>query len=828
MKASGKKKKVSKSNIQISHDDLKVLGIGNAELLALSKKMLLSLDLNEMLCVQEYYKKLGREPKQIELETIAQTWSEHCKHKTFSAEIEYTETDAMGNKLKRAIINSLFKTFIREPSLKAGEAKKDFLVSVFSDNAGIIRFNENYNIAMKAETHNHPSALDPFGGANTGLGGVIRDVLGAGLGAKPFANTDVFCFARPDYPKEQVPKGILHPKRIFKGVRAGVADYGNKIGIPTVNGAILFDDRYLGNPLVYCGTVGVIPRGMENKNAKKGDLIVVIGGRTGRDGIHGATFSSIELDTETSSSAVQIGNPIEEKKMLDAILKARDLGLYTAITDCGAGGFSSAVGEMASELGARVDLEKAPLKYKGLTPWEIWLSEAQERMILAVPKKNFKKIREICEIEGTEATIIGEFTCTKKLELCYNNALVGELDMEFMHNGVPTKKMEAEFVNAEENEINASQPQNLNIALKNVLAMPNIASKEKTVRGYDHEVQGGSVGKPFVGIENDGPSDAAVVRPLLDDWKGVVVSNGINPFYSDIDPYWMACSAIDEAIRNAVCVGVDFETIALLDNFSWANPEKKKVLGQLARACMGCADSVAGLGTPFISGKDSLYNEYNTGKETIAIPGTLLISAIGIIPDSRRKISMDLKKEGNSIYIIGETFPELGGSHYAKLLNSNNATPDLNSNNGKVPKVDFSKSKSIFQKLSGVLLAQSPENKIVVSCHDCSEGGFGVAISEMCFAGGKGAEIDLAKMPLGAEIERNDFALFSESNSRFITEVEEGNAVQFEKEMQGVAFAKIGNVTKNRKLSIRGLNSQKIIDEDIYALKDAWKGALWW
>jgi len=346
--------------------------------------MLLSLDNEEMKTIQDYYKNLGREPKQIELETLAQTWSEHCKHKTFNAKINYTEN---GEKQE---ITSLYKSYIKKATK---ESTKKWLVSVFTDNAGIIEFNDKYNIAMKAETHNHPSALDPYGGANTGIGGVIRDVLGAGLGAKPFANTDVFCFAPHNYPTEKIPAGIMHPKRIFKGVRQGVMDYGNRIGIPTVNGAIVFDDRYLGNPLVYCGTVGLIPKGMETKKANPGDLIVTIGGRTGRDGIHGATFSSIELDENTSSSAVQIGNPIEEKKMLDAILKARDLGLYTAITDCGAGGFSSAVGEMGAKIGAKVHLEKAPLKYKGLEPWEIWLSEAQERMVLAVPKKNFDKIK---------------------------------------------------------------------------------------------------------------------------------------------------------------------------------------------------------------------------------------------------------------------------------------------------------------------------------------------------------------------------------------------------------------------------------------------------
>jgi len=423
--------------------EIKISGLKEEQLQELSKEMLLSLDDEEMKTIQQHYVKAGREPKQIELETLAQTWSEHCKHKTFSGKINYKENG------KEEQIESLYKTYIQNATK---QSSKHWLVSVFTDNAGIIKFNKEYNIAMKAETHNHPSALEPYGGANTGIGGVIRDILGVGLGAKPFANTDVFCFAHPDFPREKVPKGVLHPKRIFKGVREGVRDYGNRVGIPTVNGAILFDDRYLGNPLVYCGTVGLIPVGKEKKKASTGELIVTIGGRTGRDGIHGATFSSIELDSSVSSSSVQIGNPIEEKKVIDALLKARDLGLYNSITDCGAGGFSSAIGEMGEKIGARVDLDKAPLKYQGLEPWEIWISEAQERMIISVPKENFKKLKEICEIEGTEATIIGEFTNTEKLKLYFENKLIGELEMEFLHQGVPCKFLKAEWNTKEENQ----------------------------------------------------------------------------------------------------------------------------------------------------------------------------------------------------------------------------------------------------------------------------------------------------------------------------------------------------------------------------------------
>ncbi|HLC79163.1 MAG TPA: phosphoribosylformylglycinamidine synthase subunit PurL [archaeon] len=791
-------------------DEIKISNLQDQELLLLSKKMLLSLDLNEMKTIKTYYKKLAREPTRIEIETLAQTWSEHCKHKTFNAQINYAEN---GENKK---INSLFKTYIKAATEKS---KKTWLVSVFSDNAGIIKFNSKYNIAMKAETHNHPSALDPYGGANTGVGGVIRDILGAGLGAKPFANTDVFCFAPHDMQKEKVPRGVLHPKRIFKGVRSGVADYGNRIGIPTVNGAIIFDEGYVANPLVYCGTVGLIPKGMEKKKAKPGDKIVVLGARTGRDGIHGATFSSIDLNESASSSAVQIGNPIEERKMMDALIKARDQKLYSAITDCGAGGFSSAIGEMGCQIGARVDLEKAPLKYKGLSAWEIWVSESQERMVLSVPEKNLQKLSEICEIEGTQMAVIGEFTNTKKLELFYNNELLGEIKMEFLHQGLPQKQMNAKWNTKAQKEIRNLPPTNYGQILKQLLAMPNIASKESTVRKYDHEVGGGTVGKPFVGEQNDCPADAAIVRPLLDDWAGAVISNGINPLYSKLDPYHMATLSIDEAIRNALCVGAHFESIVLLDNFCWANPEREETLGELVRACMGCYDASVAFKTPFISGKDSLYNEYNSENSKIAIPGTLLISALGIITDSKKKVSMPFKHAANPIYILGNTYCELGASHFGKLIGSTA---------GSIPKVRFKDAVKTFSKLSALLKKQNPNSKIIKACHDCSEGGIAVAISEMAFSNTLGAQIDLRKMRVGERTSREDFILFSESPSRFIVEVDISQKKKFEDAMKGVVFSQIGTVTKNGKLQITGLAGTKIIDEQISTLKAAWKKTLGW
>ncbi|MEM4261638.1 MAG: phosphoribosylformylglycinamidine synthase subunit PurL [Candidatus Diapherotrites archaeon] len=790
------------------NDEIKILGLSEKELVELSEKMLLSLDLEEMKTIQNYYSTINRNPTIIEIETIAQTWSEHCKHKTFNAKIIYEENN------KKTEINSMFKTFIKEPSQKTN---KNWLVSTFSDNAGIIAFDESNNIAMKCETHNHPSALDPYGGANTGVGGVMRDILGAGLGARPIANTDVFCFAPPSTKK--VPKGILHPKRIFKGVRKGVADYGNQTGVPIINGAIVFEERYLANPLVYCGTIGIIPKGKEKKEAKPGDLIVVIGGRTGKDGIHGATFSSTTLKENSESSAVQIGNAIEEKKMIEAIIRARDLGLYNAITDCGAGGFSSAIGEMGAKTGAKVFLEKAPLKHKGLKPWEIWISESQERMILSVPKQNFEKLKEICEIEGTEATIIGEFTNTKKLELYYENKIIGNLEMEFLHNGLPKKVMKAKWLQKKEKEISMKEPKNLQKILLNVLAMPNIASKEKTVRSYDHEVRGCTIGKPFVGPNNDGPADAGIITPIIGEKKGIVVANGINPNYSDFDPYWMACSSIDEAIRNAIAVGANFEKIALLDNFCWGNPKKEKVLGELVRACLGCADYCKNLNLPFISGKDSLYNEYKTRKKTIEIPGTLLISSIGIIEDSRKKISMPFKKPDNSIYLIGLTFSELGGSQYSKLMKEKK---------GKVPKVDFETAKKIFTTISKIMTEQESEDKTIMACHDCSEGGLITTIAEMSIASNIGCKINLSKVPTGEKIERNDIILFSESNTRFIVEVSTTKKQEFEEKTKEIPKAEIGQTIKEPKVEVYGIKENKIIEVSTEELKKAWKKTLWW
>ncbi len=784
-----------------------MINASNDALLKISKDGQLYLTLDEMLVIKEYFKKLKRNPTDCELETIAQTWSEHCSHKTLRGQVAYEEELFNGTKSKR-IFNNLLKETIMKVT---DDLSKPYCVSVFKDNAGIIKFDNKFNICFKVETHNHPSALEPYGGAGTGIGGVIRDILGTGCTAKPIANTDIFCFAEPDHAFDKLPKGVLHPKRIMKGVVSGVRDYGNRMGIPTVNGAVLFDERYLGNPLVFCGTVGIIPKNKSKKVVNTGDLVVVVGGRTGRDGIHGATFSSGELTVlseKVSSSSVQIGNPITEKKVTEAILKARDKNLFRAITDCGAGGLSSAVGEMGEDLGARVDIDKVPLKYEGLSYAEIWISEAQERMVLAVPPDKLKEIMEIFETEDVEAVVIGEFTNDLRLKLFYKNTLVCDLNMQFLHKGIPKKARSAFWKEKKFDEPKVND-KDLKKSLLGILSDYSVASKEWIIRQYDHEVQGGSVIKPLVGAKNDGPSDAAIIKPILDSKKGVVISCGINPRFGLVDPYWMAASVIDEALRQVISVGGDLKEAAILDNFCWGNTEKAETFGELVRASVACYDIAKGFGVPFISGKDSLNNEYNAGDRVISIPPTLLISCVSVMSDVSKAITMDAKSPGNLIYIIGLTKDELGGSYFNKLNGG------LGNN---VPKVDVKTAKKTFEKLSGII-----SKGIIRSCHDLSEGGLAVALSEMAFSGDLGMDIDLKDAPKDTSIDKTYKLLFSESNSRFIVEIKKENKRAFEKMIKGVPFGFLGELKEDKKLKIKGLDGSPAIDIDIDLLKEAWQ-----
>ncbi|TWT43600.1 Phosphoribosylformylglycinamidine synthase 2 [Thalassoglobus neptunius] len=802
----------SEQDFELKH--VSIRDMDDEQLKTLSQTGQLYLSLTEMQTIRDYFRELERDPTDIELESIAQTWSEHCSHKTLAGRIAYRDENG-----ERHFENMLKETvFAATQTIRKNLGDADWCVSVFKDNAGIVRFDDKQDVCIKVETHNHPSALEPYGGANTGLGGVIRDPLGTGLGAKPVCNTDVFCFASPETGFDSLPPGVLHPRTVMRGVVSGVRDYGNRMGIPTVNGAVYFDDRYLGNPLVYCGNVAMIPRGMSEKEVHPGDYIVAVGGRTGRDGIHGATFSSAELTHESeelSGGAVQIGNPITEKMVHDVILEARDRRLFNAITDCGAGGFSSAVGEMGEETGAEVWLEKAPLKYQGLTYTEIWISEAQERMVLSISPDKWDEFNALCESEGVEATVIGKFTDTKMLELKYQGESVGSLAMSFLHDGRPPVIRDAVYSPPEERAVNLdSETIEHGEVLRKILASLNVCSKESIIRQYDHEVQAGSVVKPLVGIANDGPSDAAIIRPDLSGKRGLVISCGMNPHLGDADPYWMAASAIDEAVRNCVAVGADPERIAILDNFCWGNTERAETLGSLVRAALGCQETAVAYGTPFVSGKDSLNNEFSyvdgETSRTISIPSSLLITALGQIGDIEKAVTMDLKSAGNVLLLIGETHNELGGSHFNLVTGRDG---------GIVPRVDFEKAPKLFSAVHELI-----DRGFVRSCHDLSEGGLAVTLAEIAFAGGLGAEIQLQKSGVDATVE-----LFSESNTRFVLEIPSEHLADCHnvlEQAQLPAAVELGHVNESSELVVRGSDGTVLIQDSLKALKQCWQEPL--
>lgn len=795
-----------KIEVPISH-------LTDDELLTLSKKWQLYLSLSEMKAAQNYFKQLNRAPTDIELETIAQTWSEHCGHKTFRGVIEYTDHE----KNTTEIIDNLLKTTVAKVT---HELNKKWCWSVFVDNSGVIEFTDDLGVGFKVETHNHPSAIEPYGGAGTGIGGCIRDPMGTGLGGKPILNTDIFCFGIPTIKNNDVPKGCLHPRRVLHGVVSGVRDYGNRMGIPTVNGAVYFDERYTGNPLVFCGNLALIPKELAKKRRPNvGDIALVVGGGTGRDGIHGATFSSVELDENSemvSSGAVQIGNPIEQKKVLDFLLRARDENLYSCITDCGAGGLSSALGEMGEDCGVEVDLEKAPLKYAGLSYTEIWISEAQERMVLSTNEKNLAALEKLAREENVTITPIARFRDDQKLVLRYQEKIVGELTMDFLHNGCPRLTRQAIWHAPKLSEPNLREEKNYGAALKEILGAWNVCSKEWIIRQYDHEVQGASVVKPLTGIFHDAPSDAAVIAPILGKTNAIAVACGLNPKYSDLDPYWMAANAIDEALRNIIAVGGNLNRCALLDNFCWGNCDKPDRLAGLVRAAKACYDIAKIFGVPFISGKDSLNNEYGVGAETICIPGTLLISAVAIFDDCRKAITSDAKAAGNLIYVIGKTYNELGGSHFyarEKCVGKN------------VPIVRTETAKNNFTALS-----ICTEKQLVRSLHDCSEGGIAVALAEMAFGGDLGMEINLRDVITDTNGDGELTAaqiLFSESASRLIAEVAPNKIAEFESTLKNhnVVFAKIGMVTTTKNLRIFA-DQNLVIGEKLSDLKSAWQKPL--
>ncbi|PCI37372.1 MAG: phosphoribosylformylglycinamidine synthase subunit PurL [Elusimicrobia bacterium] len=775
-----------------------------------------SLDADELKTVQAHFIGLKREPVRAEIETLAQTWSEHCSHKTFRSAVKYKE----GRSTKR--FKNLLKETIMEPTKKL---KKKWCLSVFEDNAGIIAFDKKWALAYKVETHNHPCAVEPYGGAETGVGGVIRDILGAGLGAKPVMNTDVFCFCPPDY-KGYLPEGILHPRRTMSSVVEGVRDYGNRMGIPTAAGAIWFDEAYKMNPLVFVGTIGIMPRSAVKKSIHPGDLIVAVGGKTGRDGLHGATFSSAAIDDTTSTSAVQVGHAIEEKRLLDALLKARDKNLYRGLTDCGAGGFSSAIGEMASlsgrKGGACVRLDAAALKTSDLSPWEIWVSESQERMVLAVPKKNLRALQGIFAGEGSEVSVLGEFTNTGCLEVSFGDETLVNLDLKFLHDGNPQRERNASFTPPPKNlpkKVKRSEDRSkITEILHWSLANLNTCSREWVIRQYDHEVQGGTVIKPLQGLHHDGPGDAPVLWPGIvtgevENFKGFTVGHGLNPSYGKLDPYAMALIAVDEALGNLVCVGGDPTKAALLDNFCWGDVNDPEQLGGLVRAALGCKDAALGFQTPFISGKDSLHNVYTDAKgKKHSIPGTLLISAIAPVDDIRKAVTMDFKAPNNPVFLVGPTNEDFGGSLYEQWK----GTPQ-----GAAPQVNIKTAKKTLWTLSAAI-----RKGLVFSAHNLSEGGLAVAAAEMAIAGDVSIDIDLDDVTRSKNLLDNVSILFTESPSRFLVEVKAEKEKAFLKAMRGAPLCRIGQTIANPVLRVTGLDGTRLLEESLHDLKKSWQGTL--
>ena len=799
------------------------------QLMILNKERLLALSEEEGQVIVDYFSQpevqkarlasgMSAGPTDVELELLAQTWSEHCKHKIFNAHIEYTDENGKVTEIK-----SLYKSYIQActKEIRAGLGKDDWCLSVFKDNAGIIKFDEDYSLAFKVETHNSPSALDPYGGALTGIVGVNRDAFGTGMGAQLIANTDVFCFGPPDYDKP-LPKKLMHPSRIFEGVRLGVEHGGNHSGVPTVNGAIVFDDCFVGKPLVFCGTLSIMPakhvgQPSEDKKALPGDHILMTGGRIGKDGIHGATFSSLALDEDSPVSAVQIGDPITQRKMFDFLWVAKEENLYSCITDNGAGGLSSSVGEMSEDSGGcKLHLDRAPLKYQGLQPWEILVSEAQERMTLSVPPAKVERFLALAKAMHVEASDLGTFTDSGDLECFYEGKLVCKMSMDFVHDGLPPMKLKAKWdapnMTAEIlPKVDASE------ALKKVLARPNVASKEKVIRQYDHEVGGASVIKPLVGVNNDGPGNAGVLRPILASTEGIIVSNGLAPKYSPFDAYHMAACSVDEAVRNIVATGGSLERVAGLDNFCWPDPVESETtpdgqykLAQLVRSCQALYDYCKGFGVPLISGKDSMKNDANLDGQKISIKPTLLFSAVGKIKDITKSVTSDVKNSGQMVYILGDTKNELAGSEFAT---------EYGLAGGLVPQVDLETAKKRYETLSG-LTAKG----VISAAHDCSDGGLAVTLAEMAFGGGFGIEVDISVLAKMSEITPMEL-LFSESASRLVVIVDKENRGQLESAFTDQAIHFLGYSNCQPELVVHN-GEETLLEASLADLKTAWQSTL--
>ncbi|MEM9747494.1 MAG: phosphoribosylformylglycinamidine synthase subunit PurL [Actinomycetota bacterium] len=779
-------------------DVVPIRGADDARLHAIDTERSLALDPAELRIIRDHFEELGRDPTDVELETLAQTWSEHCAHKTFRAAVvvrsagdENGADDESDGSLDGDEADAPRSPLLDRLRRCTDAIDAPFVKSAFVGNAGIVEFVPGTTLAVKAETHNHPSAVEPFGGANTGVGGVIRDVLGAAH--RPIAVTDILCFGFDDLPLDELPDGSLHPRRIRAGVIDGVADYGNKIGLPTVAGAILYDPAYTTNPLVFAGCIGSAPSRALHDGPHAGDRILVLGGATGRDGIRGATFSSATMNAttgEVAGASVQIGDPIVEKLLIDALVGAEDL--YSAITDCGAGGLSSAIGEMAEGVGADVDLTLVPRKYPGLAPWEVWLSEAQERMVIAVTPRNVSAIAKRCERVGLDWADVGHFTGDGVLHVHHAGTTVARLDTDFLHDGRPRRTMTAAPPTPRRGTPTSRTVDDPVDTLLRLLRHPNIASKEAVIHRYDHEILGSTVVRPLVGVAGDAPADGVVIaEPTAQ--HGIALGIGVNPWIGLHDPEAMAFAVVDEAIRNCVAVGADPDRVALLDNFSWGDPRRESTMGDLVAAVDGCCAAAYTFGAPFVSGKDSLNNEYiGADGERHAVPPTLVITAMAHVPDADRCVTPDLGEPGDVLFLLGTTSPEFAGSHLDLVLGE----PD---DPGVAPSPDPDAPDN-YRRLHAAISAG-----LVSACHDVSEGGLAVALAEMCIGGRVGAAIDT--------LPDDDLvtSLFSESIGRLLISVSPPLVSEFLRAMDD-GVLQIGEVSASGMLTLPGVEPVMVDD----------------
>lgn len=759
----------------------------------LSETRSLFLNLEEMLTIQSYYRKINREPSDIELETFAQTWSEHCAHKTFKAILH----DKYG-RVKEPLMTRLKRT-----------SQKFFdrvgVVTAFSDNSGGILFYDGFVIIGKGETHNSPVAIEPDAGARTKVGGLFRDINGTGRGARNLATFVINNFA---YPYNIAKLGSLDPKHLLLENSRGEREYGNPMGIPTHGVSLHFHPDFGPKPTSLGVAIGMTREQYSHKGEPEvGDLIVTVGGSTGRDGIHGATFSSAEMTTqtlETHGTAVQLGDPIIEQAMFEALLKTPHL--IRAITDCGAGGYASAIGEMADGIGAEVFLDDIPLKYSGLSSWEKWLSESQERMVVAVPPEHWNEFARICALYDTKAAIIGKFSGHNKLEIFEQNEKVADIDLNFLHHGLPQRHM---LIEPREPTLDSRKPSLLEsvkqqvLNVFEVLANLNICSKEDMHRQYDQTVQAMTVLAPYTGKFQDAANDGVVLAPFHDRSYGVAISHALNPILNRIDPYKGSVWAFAHAASKFAAIGGDISSAAGIDNFIWPVPDPQS-LADLDRSMDALCDTMEALRLPMVSGKDSLSSTYRgPDGEVIKVPPSLNITLFGKIPDIEKTVSCDFKSPHSCICLIGQPdIDSMGGSVY---FQTQGIVGD------KVPQVDL---KVLPKTLHA--LHQAIELGQIKSAKAIGEGGLITALAQMCFGGDCGAWIETAEL----KADRVDNAIFNETAGCILIEVENANVAL--EAFSGVPLAIIGFTTPEK--SIRIHRYEMAFDPiDVDELKQVWK-----